>query len=73
TWKGKTWFKTLDCPDDERNHLAKGDNWQRAYARTHQDCSGWPHLVEMVYEHRWTGFQWLPIWVVGVRCGFSGP
>jgi hypothetical protein len=69
TWKGKTWFRTLGCPDEERQHLAKGDNWQRTYARTHQDCSGCSHLVEMIYEHQWIGFQWVPVRVIGVLCG----
>lgn len=71
-WKGKTWFRTLNCPDNSRNHAVKGENWQRTYARTFQDCSGCPHLREFVFEHKWVGFQWTPVRVVGVRCGYPG-
>jgi len=70
-WKGYHHYRTIGCPCPERQRFARGENWQRAYAKTHQDCAGCPHLVEMVYDFAWVGYQWVPIAVTGVRCGFA--
>ncbi|MFT6000313.1 MAG: hypothetical protein ACI81P_002774 [Neolewinella sp.] len=70
-WKGYHHYRTIGCPCPERQRFARGENWQRAYAKTHQDCAGCPHLVEMVHDFAWVGYQWLPVTVTGVRCGFT--
>jgi len=64
-------YRTIGCPDPERRRFSGGENWTRAYARTHQDCAGCPHLVEMNYEFGWVGYKWLPLKVRGVSCGWK--
>ncbi|MFK8165378.1 MAG: hypothetical protein AB8H12_23225 [Lewinella sp.] len=72
-WKGYHHYWTIGCPCPERQRFTRGENWQRAYAKTHQDCAGCPHLVELVYDFAWVGYQWIPVKVTGVRCCFTLP
>lgn len=57
-WKGYHHYRTIGCPCPERQRFTRGEHWQRAFARTHQDCAGCPFLVEMVHDFAWVGYQW---------------
>ncbi|WP_020568145.1 competence protein CoiA family protein [Neolewinella persica] len=70
-WKDRHHYRTIGCPCPERQRFTRGDNWQRAYAKTYQDCAGCPHLVELVHDFAWVGYQWVPVRLAGVRCGFA--
>lgn len=69
-WRGYRHYRTIGCPCPDRQRFARGETWEKAYAQTHQDCAGCPHLVEFVHEFAWVGFQWTPVKLVAVRCGF---
>ncbi|WP_273446983.1 hypothetical protein [Neolewinella agarilytica] len=71
-WRGYHHFRTIGCPCPRRQRFYGGDNWSGSYARTYQDCIGCPHLVEMVYDNAWVGYQWTPVRVKAVLCGWSG-
>lgn len=70
-WQGFHHYRTIGCPCPTRQRFARGESWERAYARTHQDCAGCPHLVEFIHDFAWVGYQWTPVKLSGVRCGFT--
>lgn len=70
-WRGYHHVRTIGCPCPKRQRFVSGENWSKAYARTYQECINCPHLVEMVHEHAWIGYQWTPIRVKTVRCGWT--
>lgn len=70
-WRGYHHFRTIGCPCPKRQRFLSGENWSKAYSRTYQECISCPHLVELEHEYAWVGYQWTPIRVKAVRCGWQ--
>lgn len=70
-WRGYQHFRTIGCPCPKRQRFSSSESWDKGYARTYQECVGCPHLVELEYHYDWVGYQWVPVKLKGVKCGYE--